>query len=290
MQQILTHIFQNTAFFRTIRSFNDWNILRLLSFVNNCRMNNFDNIDYPIIEASQDLGIKSHAYKQKGVDVSEVEIDKVASRKTGRKAGHYLTVSPTARVEDETLVDVLHTGIKKLIRQVDVKEGKILIVGLGNENVIVDALGNEVVKRIRAGGKKFCLSAIAPKVADITGIKSFDIVKAITEYHKPNLIIAIDTLATNYITRLGKCFQLTSAGICPGSGVNNAQPCLDSDSLLSPVIAIGVPLIISVGSIMGDNSDKYSRYMLTPRDVDTLVNNCAEVISQAINTLSQENK
>ena len=252
-------------------------------------MKNFDNISYPIIEASQDLGIKSHTYKQKGVDVSEVEIDKVAARKSGRKEGHYLTISPSAQIKSDTLVDVLKGGIKKIIRQVDVNDGKILIVGLGNENVIVDALGNEVVKRINTGGKKFCLSAIAPKVADITGIKSFDIVKAISDYHKPNLIIAIDTLATNYISRLGNCYQLTSAGICPGSGVDNAQPCLDNNSLLSPVIAIGVPMIISVGSIMGDNSDRFSRYMLTPRDVDTLVGNCADVIAEAINALGHEN-
>ena len=251
-------------------------------------MKNFDNNDYPIIEAGEDLGIKSHAYKQKGVDVSEVEIDKVASRKTGRKVGHYLTISPTPSVKNDTLTDVLNTAIKKLIRQVDVKEGKILIVGLGNENVIVDALGAGVVKRIQTGGKKFSLSAIAPKVADITGIKSFDIVKAISEYLKPNLIIAIDTLATGYISRLGNCFQLTSAGICPGSGVDNTQPCLDSNSLPSPVIAIGVPLIVSVGSIINDKSDKYSRYMLTPRDVDTLVDNCAQVIASAINTLGKE--
>ncbi len=103
------------------------------------------------------------------------------------------------------------------------------------------------------------------------------------------MIIAIDTLATNYISRLGNCFQLTSAGICPGSGVDNTQPCLDGNSLPSPVIAIGVPLIISVGSIMGDKSDKYSRYMLTPRDVDTLVDNCADVIAAAINALGSEN-
>ncbi|MDE6372079.1 MAG: GPR endopeptidase, partial [Clostridia bacterium] len=259
------------------------------TYVNTMNMKSIQNIRYPIVEARQDLGIQSHSFKQKGVDVSEVEIDKVASRKSGRKEGYYLTISPTPQIKSDTLADVIHTSIKKIIRKVDVKEGKILIVGLGNENVIVDALGNEVVKRIRTGGKKFNLSAIAPKVADITGIKSFDIVKAISEYHKPNVIIAIDTLATNYISRLGNCFQLTSAGICPGSGVDNAQPCLDSNSLPSPVIAIGVPLIISVGSIMGDKSDKFSRYMLTPRDVDTLVDNCADVIAAAINALGSEN-
>ncbi len=282
MQQNLTYIFFFLSFESSI-------ILTIADYGNNISMKNIQNIRYPIIEASQDLGIQSHSYKQKGVDISEVEIDKVASRKTGRKEGFYLTISPTPQIKGDTLANVLNTSIKKIIRKVDVKEGKILVVGLGNENVIVDALGNEVIKRICTGGKIFYLSAIAPKVADITGIKSFDIVKAISEYHKPNLIIAIDTLATNYISRLGNCFQLTSAGICPGSGVDNAQPCLDGNSLPSPVIAIGVPLIISVGSIMGDKSDKYSRYMLTPRDVDTLVDNCADVIAAAINALGGEN-
>ncbi|MDE5911342.1 MAG: hypothetical protein K2H24_03320, partial [Clostridia bacterium] len=72
-------------------------------------MKNNQNIRYPIIEASQDLGIQSHSYKQKGVDVSEVEIDKVASRKTGRKEGYYLTISPTPQIKNDTLTDVLHT-------------------------------------------------------------------------------------------------------------------------------------------------------------------------------------
>lgn len=252
---------------------------------NTIYMKKIQNLSELIIEAGEDLGIKSHVYKQKGVDISEVEIDNVASRKSGRKSGFYLTISATQNAASQTLIDVLNGGIKKLIRKVDVSDGKVLIVGLGNENVIVDALGNEVVKKIRAGGKKFCLSAIAPKVADITGIKSFDIVKAISQYHKPNLIIAIDTLATNYLNRLGNCFQLTTAGICPGSGVGNAQPCLDGNSLLSPVIAIGVPLIISVGAITSDKTGAYSRYMLTPRDVDALVDNCSDIIAQAINLL-----
>lgn len=243
-----------------------------------------------IIEASEDMGIISRSYKQKGVEVSEAHIDKVASRKSGRKAGLYLTISPAADTKSETLTSVLNNGIKKLIRQVGVTGGKILVVGLGNENAIVDALGNEVVKRIRAGGRYFRLSAIAPKVADITGLKSFDIVKAVCEYHKPDLVVAIDTLTTKYLIRLGNCFQLTSAGISPGGGVDNPQPRLDKDSLLTPVIAIGVPLIISIGSIISDDSDAYAHYMVTPRDVDALVEKCADSIAEAINALGWENQ
>lgn len=238
-----------------------------------------------IIEVAEETSLSPRTYKQKGVDVSELKIDSVLSRKSGRKVGMYITLSPASDIQSDTLIDVLLSSVKKLIRQVGINKGKILVVGLGNENFIVDALGNEVVKRIRADGKAFKLSAIAPKVADITGIKSFDIVRAISEYSRPDLIIAIDTLATKYLTRLGNCFQLTTAGICPGGGVNNPQPCLDKDSLLTPVIAIGVPLIISIGSILGDNSSQYANYMVTPRDVDTLVNKCADAIASAVNKL-----
>ena len=106
------------------------------------------------------------------------------------------------------------------------------------------------------------------------------------DHHKPALVLAIDTLATGYLHRLGNCYQLTTAGICPGGGVNNPQTCLNRSTLSVPVVAIGVPLIISVASITGDTNSEYSKYMLTPRDVDSLVRNCAEVIASAVNAVS----
>lgn len=235
-----------------------------------------------LIEAGEETSLPSRSYLQKGVDVRETKVDKTLSHKIGKKEGLYLTLSPNAHTLPSTLVGVLVNSLKKLIREVGVSKGKILVVGLGNENVIVDALGNEVVKRVRTGGKAFSLSAIAPKVADITGIKSFDIVKAIVDHLKPDLVVAIDTLATGYLHRLGNCYQLTTAGICPGGGVDNPQPCLNKNTLSVPVIAIGVPLIISVGSILGDSAAENARFMLAPRDVDTLVKNSADIIAAAL--------
>lgn len=242
-----------------------------------------------IIEVGKEIDIPSKSYVQKGVNVHECTVNSVLSRKTGRKQGEYITLSPGIENSVETVKSVLKNALKKLLRLVGVHEGKLLVVGLGNENVIVDALGNEVVRRINSGGEKYSLSTIAPKVADITGIKSFDIVKAIVDSVKPAVVIAIDTLATGYLHRLGNCYQLTSSGICPGSGVDNPQPCLDKQNLSVPVIAIGVPLIISVGSIIGDNRKAvgYAHYMLTPRDVDSLVLNCAQIIADAINSVNR---
>lgn len=242
-----------------------------------------------ITEAGEDIVIPSKTYNQKGVIVQQSSVNSVLSRKTGRKQGEYITISPSADNSPDTISNVLKIALKKLLRLAGIHEGKLLVVGLGNENVIVDALGNEVAKRIIAGGKEYNLATIAPKVADITGIKSFDIVQAIVNQHKPDVVIAIDTLATRFLQRLGNCYQLTDAGICPGGGVGNPQPCLDKKSLNIPVIAIGVPLIISVGSILSNDKKAigYSHYMLTPRDVDFLVQRCALVIANAINSINR---
>lgn len=246
-------------------------------------MNNSDMI----IEVGQEISIPSTTYTQKGIAVHESSIDKVLARKINKREGKYITLSPKYTSSPTTITNVMSFLLRKLLRGEGIYQGKILVVGLGNDNVIVDALGNEVIKNIRTGGNDYDLSAIAPKVADITGIKSFDIVKAIVEHHKPDAIIAIDTLATNHLNRLGVCYQLTTCGICPGSGVGNTQPCMDKSSLLVPVIAIGVPLIISVGSIMDSKNMPrgYAHYMLTPRDVDTLVTNCGKIIADAINSI-----
>lgn len=244
-----------------------------------------------IIEAAKDVSIPCKSYVQKGIAVDECNIDKVLSRKTGRREGKYITLSPTPEISEKSISGVIKNSFLKLLRYSGIHEGKLLIVGLGNENVIVDALGNEVTKHIDAGQKNgYYLATIAPKVQGLTGIMSFDIVKAIVENQSPDAVIAIDTLATNRLERLGKCYQLTTSGICPGGGAGNPQPCLDKQSLSVPVVSIGVPLIISVGAILGRHGKVagYSHYMLTPRDVDSLVKSCASVIADAINGLKRQ--
>lgn len=243
-----------------------------------------------ITECASETPLPCKSYVQKGITVHECNVDKVYSRKTGKREGKYLTVSPTRENSADSVRGVIKNAIKKLLRFCGVHEGKLLIVGLGNENAVVDALGNEVTKRIRTGGNRsYSLASIAPKVEGVTGIKSFEIVKAVVDSQHPDAVIAVDTLATSKIERLGNCYQLTTAGICPGGGVNNPQPCLDKNTLSVPVVAIGVPLIISVGSIVSSFGKKagYAHYMLTPRDVDALTGDCARIIADAVNSLDK---
>lgn len=241
-----------------------------------------------ITECASEISVPCKSYVQKGVEVHECNVNKVYSRKTGKNEGKYLTLFPSRDNSDDCVRGVIKNSLKKLLRFCGVHEGKLLVVGLGNENAVVDALGNEVTKRIRTGKiQDYYLASIAPKVEGVTGIKSFEIVKAVVESQRPDAVIAVDTLATGKIERLGNCYQLTTAGICPGGGVDNPQPCLNRQSLSVPVVAIGVPLIIAAGNITGTNGKiaGYAHYMLIPRDVDALIDNCARIIAGAVNSL-----
>lgn len=243
-----------------------------------------------ISECAAEIRLPCKRYVQKGISVDECTIDKVLSRKTGRREGKYLTVYPTRRDSAQCVKGVIKNSLKKLLRHCGIHDGKLLVVGLGNENAVVDALGNEVTKLVNTDKRDaYSLSCIAPKVEGVTGIKSFEIVKAVVDSQRPDAVIAVDTLATSRIERLGNCYQLTTAGICPGGGVDNPQPCLDRHSLSVPVVAVGVPLIISAGSIAGTNGKiaGYAHYMLAPRDVDALIADCAQIIADAVNSINR---
>ena len=123
---------------------------------------------------------------------------------------------------------------KVLKRLADVTKDKlVLIVGLGNWNVTPDALGPKVVEKIMVTRhikelmpdaledyvRSVC--ALAPGVLGITGIETGEIVKAVVEKIKPDLVICIDALGSRKLERVNRTIQIGDTGISPGAGVGN---------------------------------------------------------------------
>ena len=65
----------------------------------------------------------------------------------------------------------------------------------------------------------------------------------------------IDALAARSIRRLGTTIQLTDTGIHPGSGVGNHRHSLTKESLGVPVLAVGIPTVVSAAAIVYDTVD-----------------------------------
>lgn len=175
---------------------------------------------------------------------------------------------------------------------------KVLCVGLGNEKITPDSLGSKTVDLLTVTSNLYNLPRIRSKygnlcaykssVSGLTGIESYDLITSLIDSVKPDIVIAIDTLCTSKISRLAKCIQITDDGIIPGGGVNNAKQKLNKKSLGIPVIAIGVPLVIYLKTVLREHDVKeidedIVDLAVTAKDIDFLIDTYSSVIAEGIN-------
>lgn len=214
-----------------------------------------------IIES--DLNLKKESYNENKINVDYIHLDK---ENFGKKVGDYITITYkdiTDNTNFNNVLKILDKEITKILKLSNVKKNdKCLIIGLGNNKSTPDSLGNKVLKNIIVTrfldeldlmDKKYrTVSIIEPNVIGNTGIDSFDVIEGVIKKIKPDFIIAIDSLAAINIERIEKTIQITNTGIHPGSGIGNNRRELSFETLKIPVIAIGVPTVVSSAVIVND--------------------------------------
>jgi len=225
-------------------------------------------------------GVEKNIEEDNGITITRLHVqNNVGSQAIGKMIGHYITIEvPELRNGDTTLQDRVATHMARefeqfLVRLNIPKNAKILIVGLGNWNVTPDALGPIVVENIMVTRHFFELmpndvapgyrpvSAVSPGVLGITGIESSEIVKGIVDQSKPDLVIAIDALASKSIERVNTTIQIADTGIHPGSGIGNKRKGLTFESLGVPTIAIGVPTVVYASTIVNNTIDLMRQHL-----------------------------
>ncbi len=221
----------------------------------------------------------------------EIDVDKKLSNKIDRPCGKYTTLETKAVISGNSadygrVSDALSRSIKQYCAGCD----KILCAGLGNPDLTADALGDRVFKKLavtRHLNPDRYLCALTPNVLGMTGIESFDIISAVADRIKPDAVIAVDSLTAAATGRIATAFQVTDSGITPGSGVENHRRRLDKQSLGYRVVSVGVPLVVYSSTIArdycGGGDCGVADMVVTPKDVDILVEDCAKIIADAIN-------
>lgn len=217
-------------------------------------------------------GIKVETKNKDGIITTIVEVLNEQGKEALKKEiGKYITIeiadlSKLEKENNDEVSIVLGEKIKELIGEDNAKS--ILVVGLGNEAATPDALGPKVTKEVNITrhiinfAKELVepntrsISAIAPGVLGTTGIETSEIIFSIVEKIKPDIIIAIDSLASSSIHRIGNTIQLSNTGITPGAGVRNKREGLNKNTLGIPVIAIGVPTVVDMATITNEAIDK----------------------------------
>lgn len=232
-------------------------------------------------------------YQVGNVTVNEIEIaDAAAEEEIGRKIGRYYTVD-----WDETVNDAdVHTAVRDILRQFTEGIKNILVLGLGNEQITPDALGPKTAERVIATrhieknlaesiGLKGLLpvAVLAPGVLGQTGIEVLEIIKGTAQRVHPGALIVIDALAAADLSRLCRTIQICNTGISPGSGVGNSRKEISKDSMGIPVIALGVPTVVDLKSIVNSRDNM----IVTHRDIDMRIDKASELLSHAINCALQ---
>ncbi|CCQ97571.1 Germination protease [[Clostridium] ultunense Esp] len=216
-------------------------------------------------------GVEVEEERGEGYTVTRVKIlDERGSTYLGKPKGVYITIDvPKLKNADQDLKDEISKLLAKEIKGIGItdEDTKTLIVGLGNWNVTPDALGPKVVDRVLVTRQFFIaynkdrdetvanVAAISPGVMGLTGIETGEIVKGIVEKTNPDLVVAIDALASRRMERVSTTIQISDTGINPGSGIGNKRIGLNEEYLGVPVVAIGVPTVVDAATMVNDTMD-----------------------------------
>lgn len=259
-------------------------------------------------------GVDSKVEELDGITLTRVLIsDAEGAKQLGKEIGAYVTIeSPNIEYDmelyEKTCV-VLGDEIKRMVNIND--NSVILIVGLGNDRITPDALGPQTVEQIMVthhlktnmpqyvgeGIRSVC--AIAPGVLGTTGMETVDIVRGVVDKLKPDVVIAVDALASRSVDRMGKTIQIANTGINPGGGVGNRRDGLTEKSLGVKVIAVGVPTVVDAATLAIDSlaksngvvSDDVKNAMfknvggmvVTPKNIDLVIEKVSKTVANGIN-------
>ena len=239
--------------------------------------------------------------------ITEITIDDDSCLASiGKGKGRYITLegSSLSRFSDDykLMAQELSQELSALL-----PDGEVLVVGLGNNDITPDAIGPQTAAKVLATrhlsdepdicGEHFLtslrrVSAFAGGVMGQTGIETAEVVRAIASELRPSAIIAVDALACTDISRLGTTIQITDTGISPGSGVSNERKELSEKVMGMPVIAVGIPTVVDMHTIVRSLTGKsinveLPNMMVTPRDIDRLTERASQLLAFGINLALQ---
>lgn len=230
-------------------------------------------------------------------------------------------IEKSAEVLSKELISVIDTHIGKQDEVLVVGLGNIYVTpdALGpkviNEIEVTRHIMKYLPQYVEEGTRM--VSAISPGVLGTTGIETLEIIKGIVDNIHPKLVIVIDALASRSIERISSTVQLSDTGIVPGAGVGNKRTEISQATLGIPVIAIGIPTVVETAVLVNDSLDlfitklqeeaKSNDYLnqlkeqdnyeqikeallpkdynliVTPKEIDDLIENMSEVVAKGIN-------
>ena len=274
------------------------------------------------VEERELLGedIKGVRYSKEEIEGLPIERLHIGTQRAGqllkKPVGTYITVELPPLTDSIRDTDSRVKALSEEIRRLLPVNGLVLIAGLGNVEITPDALGPKAASKVlatrhiqgeiaRSTGldKLRAVAVVNTGVTGQTGIETGELLQGVIKNIRPSAVIAVDALASRRLERRGCTVQISDTGIAPGAGVGNRRIRIDQDTMGVPVIAVGVPTVVDAltlafdlldisdekeGRELSDAVSPQGRSMVvTPKEIDLLIDRAAHLISLAINMALQ---
>lgn len=275
------------------------------------------------LEARELAGENIHGvdYTVQQKDAIEIEKMVIKTERAGqllkKPKGTYITIELPPLTNDFQDTDKRLVAIGEEIRSLLPYNGLVLVAGLGNIDITPDALGPKTMSGVLATrhisgeiAKSTGLDKLRPVavlktgVTGQTGIETGEHLLSVVKRIRPSAVIVVDALASRRLERLGCTLQISNTGISPGAGVGNHRTKITEETMGVPVIALGVPTVVDAVTLASDLlsveqesdsvkirervSPKGRMMVVTPKEIDLLVERAAKLISLSINFALQK--
>ena len=215
------------------------------------------NLDFSKYKIKTDLSIDSKVIKNNKKIIREISGDKKV-------------ITIRFNEINKRLESIFKKELSSFLKQENLLNKKVLVVGLGNSNVTSDSLGIKVVNNIDVKENK--VYALKPSVKGLTGIDTFDIINGVVKEINVDYLILIDSLKTSNLLNLSKIIQITNTYIKPGSGVNSNNKKISKETINKKIIVIGVPTVINIDNLL-----------VSEINIDDIIDKLSVLISNGIN-------
>ncbi len=252
-------------------------------------------------------GIQQEQRQVGNVQIDHIRVtDQQGAALLQKPMGSYITATLPPFGEHAELSQEELQALAGELQQLLPREGLVLVVGLGNRHMTPDALGPLAADGVlatrhiqgelaKATGLDQLrpVAVLSPGVLGQTGVESAEIIASMAQELKPAAVIAMDALAARNPHRLGCAIQMADSGIAPGSGVLNRRRELSRQTLGVPVVSMGVPTVIDVPTLLADHQvqgelpQRLQTLMVTPREVDLMIQRSARALSLVVNRALQ---
>lgn len=252
-----------------------------------CRLNIKDEQDEKYYNCKRGVHITVYTPELWRIDENETD---VISRIIAEEIKHMISVS---------------VGIKKLCGR------RILVIGMGNRQITPDSIGALTAERVNATRhielldkdtferSGICsVSAVSCGVMGETGVRTLELIRGVAKEICPDVIIAVDALAAKECSRLAATVQISDGGIAPGAGIGNRQAAINKDTVGVPVIAMGVPTVVSAATLVGEAMrrcgstelshvhkkilDEGKNFFVAPKECDLIADSVSRLLSLSL--------